>query len=351
MKPILTTSLILTIGLAGCGVKEKTLLRDSQLVHKYIKAESNTEGMKYARVYEFHPSYIKISEVLQNSQPGWSGYKVKFTSTSPSLYEAEHIYDVQNSPNIIVKKRKVVDDPWRGVIYKKHRLKCRIPIGEKCYISYKAKVLPLLHTRKAISAGKELHLGINTGSSSYKERYRVLAFPKDTKIIKVFNFLPTKKQEFQNWILFIYDLSQIKENVSYHVRFILPEKDIKELNLFKFFDEVLPKSQEQLEGETKHHLSSLRNAISIYYGDNEGEWPTKIEDLIPDYIKEIPKVKLGLKWESEGKNTVKIDLTPENKIQPQDIDEKTAWIYNNKTGNLKLNKKGKDSNGEFYSKW
>ncbi|MCD6413251.1 MAG: type II secretion system protein [Elusimicrobia bacterium] len=49
------------------------------------------------------------------------------------------------------------------------------------------------------------------------------------------------------------------------------------------------------EAATKGSLGALRSAISIYYGDQEGTYPTTLEnDLVPTYISEIPTAKTGI---------------------------------------------------------
>ncbi|MDD5303614.1 MAG: RDD family protein [Elusimicrobia bacterium] len=48
------------------------------------------------------------------------------------------------------------------------------------------------------------------------------------------------------------------------------------------------------EGATKGNLGSLRSAISIYYGDMEGQYPATLDALIgPKYVPAMPKTKLA----------------------------------------------------------
>lgn len=49
------------------------------------------------------------------------------------------------------------------------------------------------------------------------------------------------------------------------------------------------------EGATKNALGAVRSALQVYYGDNEGRYPTdNLASLLPDgkYINEIPVAKL-----------------------------------------------------------
>jgi len=96
----------------------------------------------------------------------------------------------------------------------------------------------------------------------------------------------------------------------------------------------------------KEQLSVIRKAINIYYGDNSG-WPNKLDSLIPEYLDEIYEIKL-----SRGRsNTWKLDPTPDTDITAEDIDNSTAWMYNNKTGALAVNSDKPDSKGIPYYEW
>ena len=57
------------------------------------------------------------------------------------------------------------------------------------------------------------------------------------------------------------------------------------------FADLINKSK---EGATKGALSSVRSALQVYYGDNEGWFPTQITALTDQakYINEIPVAKL-----------------------------------------------------------
>ena len=63
------------------------------------------------------------------------------------------------------------------------------------------------------------------------------------------------------------------------------------------FAELIRKSN---EGANKGNLGALRSALTIYYGDMEGLYPSKnrlqysgLDPLVPKYIGEIPTVKLS----------------------------------------------------------
>ena len=105
------------------------------------------------------------------------------------------------------------------------------------------------------------------------------------------------------------------------------------------------------EGSAKANALILMSAANIYYGDNEGAFPETLDELVPKYIEKIPTVNLGDRnWAGEGKNTWKLDPTPETDIIESDIDNSTTWIYNNKKGLITINKTGVDSKGVPYFK-
>ena len=105
------------------------------------------------------------------------------------------------------------------------------------------------------------------------------------------------------------------------------------------------------ESSAKAGVISVISAINIYYGDNEGAFPETLDELVPKYIEKIPTVNLGDRnWAGEGKNTWKLDPTPETDIIESDIDNSTTWIYNNKKGLITINKTGVDSKGVPYFK-
>lgn len=45
------------------------------------------------------------------------------------------------------------------------------------------------------------------------------------------------------------------------------------------------------EGATKDGLGTLRSALSIYYGDHDGQYPASLEALLPKYLELMPKAE------------------------------------------------------------
>lgn len=106
------------------------------------------------------------------------------------------------------------------------------------------------------------------------------------------------------------------------------------------------------EGTTKGGLGSMKSALSIYYGTMEGAcYPETIEAMTTQFLESIPAVKLGKSWDGENKTTWKPDPTPDTPITLEDVDNSTAWMYNNTNGYLAVNNNGTDTKGEYYFNW
>ena len=110
--------------------------------------------------------------------------------------------------------------------------------------------------------------------------------------------------------------------------------------------------QRSKEAATKGNLAAMRSALVIYYGSQEGEWPTQLSGLVSDYIEKIPVARLGVTWTGEGQSTWKLDVTPADDITQADADDSTAWMYNDQTGDVAVNNDGTDSSGTVnYVDW
>jgi len=89
------------------------------------------------------------------------------------------------------------------------------------------------------------------------------------------------------------------------------------------FADLINKSK---EGATKGGLSAVRGALHVYYGQNEGVFPTDIQSgLVPQYINEIPTAKLPATGHSDS-NSVVLLSTPSATLS-----ETGGWAYYNHT--------------------
>lgn len=83
------------------------------------------------------------------------------------------------------------------------------------------------------------------------------------------------------------------------------------------FADLINKSK---EGATKGALSSVRSALQVYYGDNEGWFPTDTLAILTanaKYINEIPAAKLPTTGHADSRDVVTA------------VDETGGWAYYN----------------------
>ena len=89
------------------------------------------------------------------------------------------------------------------------------------------------------------------------------------------------------------------------------------------FADLINKSK---EGATKGALSSVRSAIQVYYGDNEGWFPADTLDCITansKYIGEIPVAKLPGTTHADSRAVSAVTGTP------QTVSDGAGWGYYN----------------------
>jgi prepilin-type N-terminal cleavage/methylation domain-containing protein len=93
------------------------------------------------------------------------------------------------------------------------------------------------------------------------------------------------------------------------------------------FAQLVSKSQ---EGRTKANLGTIRSALSIYYGDTEGWYPTTASSLDAltigqKYLQALPRADLPATVQSAGHSAINdVGNTP---------NDTAGWYYNNTNGN------------------
>jgi prepilin-type N-terminal cleavage/methylation domain-containing protein len=117
------------------------------------------------------------------------------------------------------------------------------------------------------------------------------------------------------------------------------------------------------EAETKTNISAIRSAISIYYGDHEGVWPTElnVNDKTPgygfgDYLPVMPRVKVthpnDPSKSPEGSRVVYKAFDDEPSLGKPDSSG-AGWRYDgprqHNTGRIWVNSSYKDTNGVSYT--
>jgi prepilin-type N-terminal cleavage/methylation domain-containing protein len=107
------------------------------------------------------------------------------------------------------------------------------------------------------------------------------------------------------------------------------------------------------EGATKGNAGAIKSAVSIYYGDNTGIWPSDITYNFTKYMDRIPPVKAthpigtlgGIAL--AGSSTV---VSCVNVAVDANIATNTdGWKYNAGNGNVWVNNAQSDTKGVIYS--
>lgn len=131
------------------------------------------------------------------------------------------------------------------------------------------------------------------------------------------------------------------------------------------FADLIRKSK---EGSTKGNLGSIRSALSIYYGENEGRYPIYLRNLVATdasaetggtadnkYLDEIPTAKVGAYGHPDDSG-VSTDGTDDGDLDFTDWAE--GWIYGSYTGagnaddgKVAVSCTHTDSKSSFVSGW
>lgn len=91
------------------------------------------------------------------------------------------------------------------------------------------------------------------------------------------------------------------------------------------FADLIDKSK---EGSTKGSLGSIRSALSVYYGDTEGQYPGNLAGLTTKYIASVPYAKLP--GTGHGDLNTEIDISS---TVATNITNAGGWAYVNAMGN------------------
>jgi len=101
-------------------------------------------------------------------------------------------------------------------------------------------------------------------------------------------------------------------------------------------------------------LSSVRSALQVYYGDNNGMFPDRLEELTKDskYLSELPKLKIP--GHSETNEVLYLDSPV---IDPKLLTDTGGYVYFNSKkypqiwGNVSVNCTHEDIKGESAYSW
>ena len=113
------------------------------------------------------------------------------------------------------------------------------------------------------------------------------------------------------------------------------------------FAELIRKSS---EGASKGNLGSIRSALSIYYGDMEGQYPSTLAGLTVagKYLTSIPTAKTPNYHADSSAEVDGVLATTQN--------DAGGWVYNNVTGdsnigNMEINCTHTDTKGSIWTSY
>ncbi len=109
------------------------------------------------------------------------------------------------------------------------------------------------------------------------------------------------------------------------------------------------------EAATKGSLSSVRSAVTIYYGGTGGEMPDQLSDLVDEYIRQIPGGNIpqaaggtGITWEVG-------DWYARNETTDGLVDatytDGDGWAYDNTSMHVWIPDDTLDTSDEPYHTW
>jgi prepilin-type N-terminal cleavage/methylation domain-containing protein len=116
------------------------------------------------------------------------------------------------------------------------------------------------------------------------------------------------------------------------------------------FAQLVEKSR---EAATKGNMNSVRSAVSIYYGDNEGIYPTYLECgsgyLFSRFMDKVPPVKAT--HAGVGNGTAESPSGTDVLYTNDEVcaTKSSGWRYNSNTGRVFVNSSATDSKEMPYS--
>lgn len=110
------------------------------------------------------------------------------------------------------------------------------------------------------------------------------------------------------------------------------------------------------DAATKANLHNLRVAVHLYYASSEGVWPATLNNVphpggefpafLPTYMERIPEARLRSNLEPPVPDSANVVLSSEDPIETP-IAPQGGWIYNPRTGNIKVNCDAFDTKGKL----
>ncbi|MBN1980258.1 MAG: hypothetical protein JW795_01920 [Chitinivibrionales bacterium] len=176
-----------------------------------------------------------------------------FEFTFPDLYSKTDIVELLYSKTIAFCVISCYDSlNWRGEKLFNPKFNWRAKALDPVvgyWVQGVVKRLPHLHTTDPISPGRVYDLGINLGSNAQSDRnFRLLAFPKDTKILETYGAIAGERLDYDTWTLLYYSIPDGRR-ASLHVRFILPSARAPQLSIERLITFIASLGSEENYGD------------------------------------------------------------------------------------------------------
>jgi Tfp pilus assembly protein PilE len=91
---------------------------------------------------------------------------------------------------------------------------------------------------------------------------------------------------------------------------------------------------------TKGNLGIVRRGLEYYYHRNGSAYPETLDQLVPQYLGEVPKVDLGYLFRYNKTKETTHQLTDSGK-----------WYYNSSTGEIYIDSFHRDDDNRVISEW
>lgn len=115
------------------------------------------------------------------------------------------------------------------------------------------------------------------------------------------------------------------------VPLVFQNLDALERNAGKAKEDAILLNRKAKEGATKGNLGALRSALAVHYGDKEGYYPRKLEEVVPIYLEEVPCVKLGIDKHRETNEIVNVVSSSFDKGKLKDTGKWFYWCNSERT--------------------
>lgn len=81
------------------------------------------------------------------------------------------------------------------------------------------------------------------------------------------------------------------------------------------------------EGKTKGNLGMIRAALSVYYGDHQGIYPQKVEELLPQYMGSVPPILLPGTGHSASVQVLVLTQVKDEADLRSQLKDSGQWVY------------------------